>query len=98
MNTETSGDGKHTKGLDGFPSEQPPIVDYLCEQSYKARIRACAADDPQLEEIVVAVFDLEMLKPAEIAEFIGITAEEFHVRKRKLGRRLVKHGLKMVPS
>jgi DNA-directed RNA polymerase specialized sigma24 family protein len=98
MNTETNADGERTKGLDGYSSEQMPIVDYLCEESYKARVRACAEGDPNLEEIVVAVFDLEMLKPAEIADFLGITAEEFHVRKRKLGRRLVKHEIKMVPS
>jgi DNA-directed RNA polymerase specialized sigma24 family protein len=99
MNTETNSDGDQTKGLDGYPSEQMPIVDYLCEESYKAHVRACAAGDPQLEEIVVAVLDLEMLKPAEIADFLGITAEEFHVRKRKLRRRLIKHGIKkMVAS
>jgi DNA-directed RNA polymerase specialized sigma24 family protein len=98
MNDETDGDGERTKGLDGYASEQMPVLDYLCEESFKARVRACATGDPQLEEIVVAVFDLEMLKPAEIAEFLGITPEEFHVRKRKLGRRLVKHGIKMVPS
>ena len=98
MNTETDSDGARTKGLDGYPSEQLPVVDYLCEESFKARVRACAAGDAQLEEIIMAVFDLEMLMPAEIAKFLGISAEEFHVRKRKLGRRLVKHGIKMVPS
>lgn len=98
MNAETDGDGIRTKYLDGFSSKQTPIVDYLCEESYKTGIRACAATEPDLKEIVEAVFDLDLLKPAEIAEVLGITAEEFHVRKRKLGRRLVKYGLKMVPS
>jgi len=97
-NAETDGDGERAKHLDGFSSNQTPVVDYLCEESFKARIRACAAIEPDLKEIVEAVFDLELLKPAEIAEVLGITAEEFHVRKRKLARRLVKYGLKMVSS
>lgn len=96
-NAETDEDGEHTRSLDGFSSEQMPIVDCLCEESYKARIRACAAGDQHFEDMAIAVLDLEMTKPAEIAEFLGITTEEFHVRKRKFGRRLVKHGLKMVP-
>jgi DNA-directed RNA polymerase specialized sigma24 family protein len=98
MTSESDSDGEQTKGLDGYPSKQTPVLDYLCEESYKARVRGCAAGDPQLEEMVVAVFDLEMLKPLEIADFLGITTEEFHVRKRKLRRRLIKHGIKMVAS
>ena len=98
VNAESDERGERTKSLDGFPSKQMPIVDCLCEESYKARIRACAAGDPHFEEMVIAVLDLEMTKPAEIAESLGITTEEFHVKKRKFGRRLVKHGLKMVPS
>jgi DNA-directed RNA polymerase specialized sigma24 family protein len=98
VNAETDEDGERTKSLDGFSSERMPVVDCLCEESYKERIRACAAGDPHFQEMAIAVLDLEMTKPAEIAEFLGITTEEFHVRKRKFGRWLVKHGLKMVPS
>src|SRR5580704_260864 len=35
INAESDEHGERTKSLDGFPSKQMPIVDCLCEESYK---------------------------------------------------------------
>lgn len=96
MNADGNAEGEGMKHLDGFSSDQIRIDDYLCDESYKARVRACVENEPELKEIVEAVLDLEQMKPAEIAEAIGISAEEVYTRKKRLGRRLVTHGLKMV--
>jgi DNA-directed RNA polymerase specialized sigma24 family protein len=98
VSAEGNADGEGMKHLDGFPSKERRVDDLLCEESYKARVRACVATEPELTEIVEAVLDLGLLKPAEIADAIGISAKEVYVRNRKLARRLIKHGLKMVPS
>ena len=98
ITTEVDKDGKAMKHLDGFPSKDCLVEDLLCEDSYKSRVRACVATEPELRELVEAVFDLDLVKPAEIAVALGVSSEEVNVRKRKLARRLVKHGLKMVSS
>jgi DNA-directed RNA polymerase specialized sigma24 family protein len=98
MNAAANADGEGGKHLDGFASEQPRADDLLCEESYKARVRACVAAEPELAEIVEAVLDLDCLKPAEIAEAVGVSVDVIYVRNRKLSRRLIKHGIKMVPS
>jgi DNA-directed RNA polymerase specialized sigma24 family protein len=90
--------GHGTKGLDGFPSGQPRADDRLCQESFETRVRACVATDKELVELVEAVFDLGLQKPAEIAAVIGISAEEVDVRKRKLRRWLIKCGIKKVKS
>jgi DNA-directed RNA polymerase specialized sigma24 family protein len=90
--------GQGTTGLDGFPSGQQLVDDRLCEESFETRVRACVAADPELVELFEAVFDLNLRKPAEIAAVIGISAKEVDVRKRKLRRWLIKHGIKKVKS
>ena len=86
--------GNGAKGLDGFPAPQPRIDDQLCNDSFETRVRACVANDPKLLELVEAVFDLGLMKPAEIATALGTSAAEVDVRKRKLRRWLIKHGIK----
>ena len=74
--------------LDRFPSKQVRADDYLSEESYKSRVRNLVADEPDLREIVEAIFDLDLLKPQEIADALNITPVEVYARKKRLRLRL----------
>jgi DNA-directed RNA polymerase specialized sigma24 family protein len=98
MNADGNENEHAVKALDGFESADTRIDVILCEESYKQRVRSCVEDEPKLKEIIEAVFDLGLLKPDEIAEVIGVPVKEIYARKKKLARRLIKHGLKAVTS
>ena len=90
------GDGK-TKSLDGFQSRQPRMDDVVCEKSYEERARNLVAGEPDLRELVEAVLDLDLQKPAEIAEALGTTAAEIQARKKRAKRRLMVLNNQEVP-
>jgi hypothetical protein len=81
-----------------LPDGKPLIDLILCERSLLDSARACASKDPELKEYVEAILDLDLRKPAEIADALGVPVTEIYVRIRKLDRHLIKHGLKTVPS
>jgi DNA-directed RNA polymerase specialized sigma24 family protein len=89
-------DGK-TKSLDGFQSWQPRMDDVVCEKSYEERARNLVAGEPDLRELVEAVLDLDLHKPAEIAEALGTTAAEIQARKKRAKRRLMVLNNQEVP-
>jgi DNA-directed RNA polymerase specialized sigma24 family protein len=84
--------------LDQFTSTGVRPDDYLCEESYKLRIRRSVADKPALQEVVEAVFDLDLEKPAEIADALNITAKDVYARNRKLRLQLLSQGIAEVPD
>jgi hypothetical protein len=59
----------------------------------RKRIREAFADEPELADVVKAVLDLDLSKPQEIAETLGISTDEVQNRKKRLRRRLVEYGL-----
>jgi DNA-directed RNA polymerase specialized sigma24 family protein len=83
--------------LDEYPSKGVRPDDYLCEESYKLRVRRSVADKPDLREVVEAVFDLDLEKPAEIADALKTTAKDVYARNRKLRLRLLSQGIAEVP-
>ena len=90
---QDNSDGEGSKHLDGFPSDAVRPDDYLDEENYKARVRACVAGEPELREYVEAIFDLDLLTPREIAEGLGVPEKEIYVRKKRLKRRLMATGI-----
>jgi len=90
-------DAEKTKCLDGFASSDPRADDVLCDKSYEDRVRGLVADEPELREVVEAVFDLQLTKPGAIAEALGVSATEVYVRQKRLRRRLVSHKILEVP-
>jgi len=84
--------------LDDFPSRGVRPDDYLCEESYKLRVRRSVADKPDLRDVVEAVFDLDLEKPGEIADALNTTAKDIYARNRKLRLRLVGQGIAEVPD
>jgi hypothetical protein len=89
-------DGK-TKSLDGFQSQNKRVDDLVCEKSYEERARNLVAGEPDLQELVEAVLDLDLHKPAEIAEALGTTAAEIQARKKRAKRRLMVLNNQEVP-
>jgi DNA-directed RNA polymerase specialized sigma24 family protein len=97
VNKQDGKDSEGTKYLDGFTSQSIRPDEYLCEQSFQSRVRACVAAEPRLRELVEAIFDLGLLTPREIAEALDVTATEIYVRKKQLKRRLIALGIPEVP-
>jgi DNA-directed RNA polymerase specialized sigma24 family protein len=79
--------------LGEFPSSAAEIYISLEEDQYRERVRAAFADEPELGEVVKAVLDLDLSKPQEIAEALGISTLEYQNRKKRLRRRLVEYNL-----
>jgi DNA-directed RNA polymerase specialized sigma24 family protein len=79
--------------LDEFPVAGADISVSLDDERYKENVRARFRDEPELSEIVRAVLDLDLEKPQEIAEALGISTEEYHNGKKRLRRRLVEYHL-----
>ena len=57
------------------------------EEIYTALFEA-AADEPELQEIILTMMDMDNPKPSDVAEKLGVTAEDIYNRKKRLKRRL----------
>jgi RNA polymerase sigma factor (sigma-70 family) len=80
--------------LDDFPLQSATDqISVLDEHEYRNRVRSAFDDDPELKEVVEAVLDLDLYKPEEIADAVGITVAEVQNRKKRLRRRLREEGL-----
>ncbi len=77
--------------LDELPTPGKAIDSLLAEDSYRARLLDAFAEEPELFEVVHVVLDLELTKPREIAEALGIPVTEFQNRKKRLRRRLIEY-------
>jgi len=79
--------------LDELPARAAEIAALIDEGRYRRRVREAFSDEPDLADVVRAVLDLDLSKPQEIAEALGISADEVQNRKKRLRRRLVEYGL-----
>lgn len=79
--------------LDELPARAAEIAALIDEERYRKRVRQAFAEEPELAEMVGAVLDLDLAKPQEIAEALGISTGEVQNRKKRLRRRLVEYGL-----
>jgi DNA-directed RNA polymerase specialized sigma24 family protein len=86
-------DSQAPKGLDDFDSGFS--VDELIEGNLlKERLYSMLEkSDPELYEVVYAVFELGALTPREIAELVRTTPSEIQNRKKRLRTFLAKHDL-----
>lgn len=82
---------KEPPALDELPSPGTDIDDVLAEESYRERLLAAFAEEPELAEVVRVVFDLDLAKPREIAATLGITVTDYQNRKKRLRRRLIEY-------
>jgi len=93
---DNSGEDDHStaKSLTGYPDPKvmDPVVE-LDEERYRERVLKYFADDPELRDVCEAVLCLDLYKPADIANCLGISVNEFHNRKKRLRLRLIKYGI-----
>jgi DNA-directed RNA polymerase specialized sigma24 family protein len=57
---------------------------------WRDRVRLLVADDPKLVEYVDAILELELTKPAEIADLLSTTVEDIYNRRRRLATRIAR--------
>jgi len=79
--------------LDELPANASDVSIILEEEEYCRRVWASLAGDPDLEEMVRVILDLNLEKPRDIAAALGITTTEVQNRKKRLRRRFVEHHL-----
>jgi DNA-directed RNA polymerase specialized sigma24 family protein len=83
--------GNEPSALDELPTPGTNIDAVLAEDSYRKRLLAAFAEEPELAEVVRAVLDLDLAKPREIAAALGISVADYHNRKKRLRRRLIEY-------
>lgn len=67
-------------------------VTYSDGEAFKATIYSLTKDDRDLTEMAVAIFEVNALKPREIAEVCMTTPADIQNRKKRFGRILRDHG------
>lgn len=73
-------------------AEAEERITCLDGQAFKARVYSLVQDDCELKEMAVAIFEVNALKPREIADVCMTTAAEIQNRKKRFGRLLQEHG------
>jgi DNA-directed RNA polymerase specialized sigma24 family protein len=86
---EVDPDPPNTKCLDELHSGQPRPDDQLYEKEFKELALANAGGDRLARDMVVAVLDFNELKPAEIANLLGVPVEQIYTKQKVLRRRLL---------
>jgi DNA-directed RNA polymerase specialized sigma24 family protein len=81
------------RSLDEFPTPGRPLEIWMDEEQYRERLRKVLSDEPELLELAEVVLELGLEKPQEMAEFLNISIQELHNRRRKLRRRLLEYEL-----
>jgi hypothetical protein len=95
---ETTDDGKVLAGLDDYPHRDS--VDLIVEGTeFKQRLYALLEhEDPELYDLVYAIFEENALTPREIAAVIGTDAADVQNRKKRLRTFLAKQNIMTTPA
>lgn len=94
---EINDDGDNLKGLDDYPSND--AVAFAAEgSSFKGRLYVLLEQaDPELYDLVYAIFEENALTPRAIAETLSTTANDIQNRKKRLRTFLAKHDIMKAP-
>lgn len=98
VSRETTDDGKVLAGLDDYIHRD--AVDLIVEGTeFKRRLYALLEhDDPELYDLVYAIFEENALTPREIAAVIGTDAADVQNRKKRLRTFLAKQNIITTPA
>jgi len=83
---------------DAAPQSKPESLfdlrSLLRDDAFRRALDQCIADDDELKEYVLAIETFEDIIPAahDIAALLGVPVTNIYERRRKLARRLGKHG------
>lgn len=80
--------------LQSKPENLFDIRSLLRDDAFRKALNECTADDEELKEYVLAIETFEDFIPAaeDIASLLGVSVKQIYERRRKLARRLGKHG------
>jgi DNA-directed RNA polymerase specialized sigma24 family protein len=99
--SQNSGDGNQksaAEGVENIASSELPPDEVAILMEIEARIRALTDSVPELKEYVECVLELGLTRPADIAEFLGVSEREIYARKKKLRARAVRSNLLKVTA
>lgn len=91
--TEDGHEG-HEKVLADLRAEGEDLGEWLDGEAFKANVYSLVENDPELKEMAVAVFEVNALKPREIAAVCMTTAADIQNRKKRFDRLLQEQGYK----
>lgn len=77
----------------GLPDPETLVVKDIDEEEANELYNALfddTSDDPELQEVILAIMDIDNPKPSDVAEKLGIPVEDVYNRKKRLKRRLDK--------
>ena len=77
-------DGEEKQDLRTLPSGELAPDEAAIKAQVEARTRLLVQHEPELKELVEAVLDLGLVRPAEIADFLGVPVDDIYSRKKKL--------------
>jgi hypothetical protein len=97
LSGETTDDGRVLVGLDDYPDRD--AVDLIVEGSeFKRRLyELLEYQEPELYELVYAIFEENALTPRAIAAVIGTDADDIQNRKKRLRTFLAKQNIMKTP-
>ena len=82
------------KALADIGAEPEDMTGWLDGEVFKENVYSLVANEPQLKEMAVAIFEINALKPREIAAVCMTTAADIQNRKKRFGRLLQEQGYK----
>jgi hypothetical protein len=94
---ETNDDGATLEGLDDYPIQD--AIELAVEGAeFKGRLyELLEKEDPELYELVYAIFEENALKRRVIAEVLSTTTDDIQNRKKRLRTFLAKHDIMKAP-
>jgi DNA-directed RNA polymerase specialized sigma24 family protein len=98
LSGETTDDGKVLEGLDDYPAQD--AVDLIVEGTeFKRRLyELLERGEPELYELVYAIFEENALTPREIAAVIGTDSADVQNRRKRLRTLLAKQNFMKTPA
>jgi hypothetical protein len=77
----------------GSPTPEQVLIDKMDEEEAKEFYESLyedTSDDPDLQELIIALLDIDDPTPRVIAEALGVPVEDIYNRKKRLQRRIEK--------
>jgi RNA polymerase sigma factor (sigma-70 family) len=77
----------------GLPDPETLAINKIDDEESKTLFHALfddTSDDPELQEMILVMMEVDEAKPAEIADKLGVSVEDIYNRKKRLKRRLDK--------
>lgn len=95
---KTSKAGKLQPGLDDFASRDDTAATVEAKRFKERLYEVLEQSEPDLYDLVYAVFEENALTPRDIAAVIGCDAAEVQNRKKRLRTFISKHNLMKIPA